>query len=97
VRSAEGLRRLLEHLADVPDVPDVPCTGPSLSLAAVEATDLHTVSTLVAASGLHREESRGCHRRSDHPGQRREWAHRVTWRLDGDRLRPAVMPRQAAA
>jgi aspartate oxidase len=36
-----------------------------LDLPTVEATNLHTVSTLVAEAALARRESRGCHRRSD--------------------------------
>ena len=39
--------------------------GGVLDLPTVEATNLHTVSTLVAEAALARRESRGCHRRSD--------------------------------
>jgi len=39
--------------------------GGVLDLPTVEATNLHTVSMLVAEAALARRESRGCHRRSD--------------------------------
>jgi L-aspartate oxidase len=41
--------------------------APGLNLAAVEAANLREVSGLIAMAALHREESRGCHRRSDAP------------------------------
>jgi L-aspartate oxidase len=41
--------------------------GSGLDLATVEATNLHAVSVLVAASALARAESRGCHRWRDAP------------------------------
>ena len=41
--------------------------GSGLDLATVEATNLHAVSVLVAASALARAESRGCHRWRDTP------------------------------
>ena len=43
------------------------CRPGSCDLAAVEATALHTVATLLAAAALARTESRGCHRRADAP------------------------------
>jgi L-aspartate oxidase len=57
-RDRAGLERLLRILAGVPE-------SEVLDRATVEATNLHTVSTLVASAALAREESRGCHRRSD--------------------------------
>jgi L-aspartate oxidase len=57
-RDEAGLRSLLGLLSRV---------GPStvLDRATVEATSLHTVSSLVAAAALARRESRGSHRRGD--------------------------------
>lgn len=57
-RSGAGLSALVRELraADAGDI---------LDLATVEATNLHTVSMLVATAALARRESRGCHRRSD--------------------------------
>jgi L-aspartate oxidase len=60
LRDRDGLEHLLALLDAVP-----PAAG--LDLAAVEATNLHAVSALVAIAALARPESRGCHRRSDAP------------------------------
>jgi L-aspartate oxidase len=57
-RDETGLRDLLRSLSHAP-------AGGALDLSTVEATNLHTVSTLVAEAALARRESRGCHRRSD--------------------------------
>jgi L-aspartate oxidase len=57
-----------------------------LDLATVEATNVHTVSALIAAGALRREESRGCHRRRDAPRTASQaWHTLVRW--DGLRLR----------
>jgi L-aspartate oxidase len=70
LRSADGLARLLETLNEVPPA------GPGpLTMATLEATNLHTVSTLVAYGAWLRQESRGCHRRSDFPGPIEKWRH----------------------
>jgi L-aspartate oxidase len=58
LRDETGLRELLRSLSHAP-------VGGVLDLPTVEATNLHTVSTLVAEAALARRESRGCHRRSD--------------------------------
>lgn len=85
VRHGEGLEHLLEVLAAQPASP-----RPQLDLPTLEATNLHTVSTLVATAALARTESRGCHRRSDAPQTRPEWARRIgiTAEPDGLELRP---------
>ena len=44
----------------------------------------HTVATLVATAALRRTESRGCHRRADHPEPSSDWLGRLTWRLGDD-------------
>ncbi|WP_245159167.1 L-aspartate oxidase [Blastococcus sp. TF02A-35] len=77
VRTAEGLTALTGVLAAAPRL-----EGP-LTAAAVEATAVHTVATLLAAGALARPESRGCHRRSDAPGTRAEWQVRLAHRVDG--------------
>jgi aspartate oxidase len=58
LRDDAGLRELLRSLSRTP-------ASGVLDLPTVEATNLHTVSTLVAEAALARRESRGCHRRSD--------------------------------
>jgi len=55
-----------------------PSRPPGLDLETVEATNLHTVSTLIAAAALARTESRGCHRRSDYPQARPGAGQRIT-------------------
>jgi L-aspartate oxidase len=56
-----------------------------LDVQTVEATNLHTVSALIAAAALRRAESRGCHRRRDAPGTAADpWHTLVRW--DGRRL-----------
>jgi L-aspartate oxidase len=61
LRSPAGLERLNRALEEVPPA------GAGLDLATVEATNLHAVSVLVAASARARTESRGCHRWRDIP------------------------------
>jgi L-aspartate oxidase len=91
LRGAEGLTRLLEHLADVPaDVRH------RLALEHVEATALHTVSSLVALAALTREESRGCHRRTDAPTSRAQWKHHLTMQMVGDQVRVDTAAQTAA-
>jgi L-aspartate oxidase len=89
VRDAAGLEHLLGLLAAVP--PGGPSStaasrpGARLDLDTVEATNLHTVSTLVAVAAARRTESRGCHRRSDAPGARPGRAQRISFRWrDGE-------------
>jgi L-aspartate oxidase len=91
LRDADGLTRLLDHLATAPGT-----TSEALSLADVEATALHTVSSLVALAALTREESRGCHRRTDAPGERAHWQHHITLRTVADEVVVDTAARTAA-
>jgi L-aspartate oxidase len=76
LRHAAGLGELAGTLAAV-------ARGEgTLDLAAVETTALHTVATLLAAGALARNESRGCHRRTDAPETRPEWRVRLVHRVD---------------
>jgi aspartate oxidase len=59
MRDKDGLTQLLQLLHQAP-------ASSELDLATVEATNLHTVSTLVATAALNRNDSRGCHRRRDY-------------------------------
>jgi L-aspartate oxidase len=47
-----------------------------------EGTNLLTVASAVVLAACAREESRGCHRRSDFPDPREEWRHSQDVRLD---------------
>jgi L-aspartate oxidase len=83
-RTAAGLERVLHHLAAAPSMRRSPARSGGPTLEDVEALSLHTVSTAVAAAALVREESRGCHRRDDHPATSDHWRRRLTVRADGD-------------
>jgi L-aspartate oxidase len=77
-----GVRRTAEGLSGVWELLEAaPSSDGRLDLATIEATNLHTVSTLVVTAALAREESRGCHRRADYPETQPDWAHRLEWRL----------------
>ncbi len=89
LRNGEGLEHLVELLAH----PE-PARG-RLDLAGLEATNLHAVATLLAASALTRTESRGCHRRSDHPEPRPEWQRRLSVRVEGGKAIFSLLPAPA--
>jgi L-aspartate oxidase len=76
IRDAAGLTALLATL--------MPPQVDGADLVATEAANLCMVSRIIAAAALNREESRGCHRRSDAPAaQERPWhtlvAGEVVW------------------
>jgi L-aspartate oxidase len=68
LRDPGGLERLLDHLRTVPT-----SDAPARDVATIEATNAHTVSTLVAVAAAARRESRGCHRRADVPDPQPSW------------------------
>jgi L-aspartate oxidase len=70
VRERDGLEEALDVVARTPDG-----TSTTLDLATIETTNLHTVTLLVAYAASLREESRGCHRRSDFPEVSGERGH----------------------
>jgi L-aspartate oxidase len=75
LRRPEGLavvREIIDDLAAGANVDVVP------SLEAFEATNLLTVAAAVVGSAELRTESRGCHRRVDHPEPRDEWRRHIT-------------------
>jgi L-aspartate oxidase len=83
VRTLEGAEGARTETAGTVRYADL---GFDLDLGTVEATNLHTVSALIAAAALRRPESRGCHRRRDAPETAHEaWHTLVRW--DGPRLR----------
>jgi L-aspartate oxidase len=80
LRHQEGLESLLDALHATP-----PSRATTLDLPTLEATNLHTASLLVASAALMREESRGCHRRSDFGETSEAWSHEISLRvIDGD-------------
>jgi L-aspartate oxidase len=82
LRDRDGLETLLETLDTT-----VASARTDLDLATLEATNLHTSSVLVASAALLREESRGCHRRSDFSETSDVWGHAITMRVvDGEVL-----------
>lgn len=100
LRSPAGLERLTRTLDEVPPAAGnsaAPAAGTGaapvgqgLDLATVEATNLHAVSVLVAASARARAESRGCHRWRDVPvaSSSRPGRHTVL-RVEEGRVRDA--------
>ncbi|MGH3507295.1 MAG: L-aspartate oxidase [Nocardioidaceae bacterium] len=91
-RDSAGLERMLKSLDAAPVAE--PDGGPTpYTLADLEATSLHTVSTSLALAALARTESRGCHRRSDHPASQDEWRRRLVLRAGQDAVTVAVGPR----
>jgi L-aspartate oxidase len=87
VRDADGLREVLLVAASMPRTRGGECglvRDEGLDLGVLEATNLHTVSVLIAAAALHRTESRGCHRRRDAPATWPEARHTlIRWTPDG--------------
>jgi L-aspartate oxidase len=89
VRDRDGLECLAALLEQAPaaacehgDRPGPRTAGPDL--AAVEATNLHTVSVVLAACALARSESRGCHRLRNVPPTSGEPArHTLVRAVDG--------------
>jgi L-aspartate oxidase len=82
LRDREGLETLLETLDST-----MTSAHTDLDLMTLEATNLHASSILVASAALLREESRGCHRRSDFGETSDAWGHSITMRVvDGEVL-----------
>jgi L-aspartate oxidase len=92
VRSADGLRRVLDRLDGLDHA-----TPPGAS----ETRSLLTVAELVATSALARPESRGAHFRADHPRPDRAWRRRIVLTRNGTGTRvetePVAQPLSAEA
>ncbi len=89
MRTPDGLAeatRVLDGVADAATAEVEP------SRAAWEATNVLTVARAIVLSALTREESRGCHRRTDVDGPRDEWHHHIRLVMDpsGALAAPAV-------
>lgn len=83
VRTAEGLTSALDGLAALPDTTAV------LDDAVLDMTNLRTVGQLIASAALTRTESRGAHRRADHPEAVAAWRRHVSLTIGPDAA-PAV-------
>ncbi|MGA7835773.1 MAG: L-aspartate oxidase [Acidimicrobiales bacterium] len=80
LREREGLERVLARLDGTASSGADP-----LDLATLEATNVHTASMLLATAALLREESRGCHRRTDFDRTDPEWGQPLIMRvIDGE-------------
>ena len=55
---------------------------PSLDDAALDAASAHLVARALASAAWARTESRGCHRRADHPEPRPQWLRHIDITLD---------------
>ena len=77
LRDADGLRQAEAVLTDVPKLDKL------RTLSDVETTNLQTIAQRVVAAALEREESRGSHRRLDHPDPDGRWRGRILQRWDG--------------
>jgi L-aspartate oxidase len=78
-RTGEGLDRAADALAAPPPVPDGPPTR-----ADWEATNVHTVASVMVAAATMRTESRGCHWREDYSERDDRWRRRIIARLGDD-------------
>jgi L-aspartate oxidase len=85
LRRPDGLATAAGALAAVP----VDATTPHRR--SWEATNLLTVATAVVAAAAARTESRGCHRRTDHPESRAVWLTHIDVRLAPDSPGSAVV------
>jgi L-aspartate oxidase len=81
LRNGPGLDRAAAALAALADrTTDRPCTE------AWEATNLHTVASLIVASARQRKETRGSHWRSDFPDASDEWRGHLISTLTGETI-----------
>ncbi len=85
IRSRASLLAAQEALGAVPTrAHEVPGVQASPQVAEWETTNLHQVASLLTATALEREESRGGHYREDFPGRVEDWRCRLLASLDPD-------------
>jgi L-aspartate oxidase len=77
LRDEDGLHHAEAALGEVPLLDKV------RALADVESTNLRTIAQRVVSAALQRTESRGSHRRLDHPDPDDRWRGRIIQRWDG--------------
>ena len=80
-RTPWGMEAAVRQLEVLASTSSVGVTG---SRASWEATNMLTVAAAVATTAQTRTESRGCHRRDDHPEARDEWLTHLDVRLTID-------------
>jgi L-aspartate oxidase len=71
-----------EAASAIDDVLDAATDAVAPSRATFETTNLATVARAIVAAASFRTESRGCHRRRDHPERRDEWLAHIDVTLD---------------
>ena len=81
LRTPGGLEAAVRQLEALTATSSIGVTG---SRAAWEATNILTVAAAVASAAVARTESRGCHRRDDHPEPRDEWLTHLDVRMTID-------------
>lgn len=83
-RSPEGLAVTARTLADAH-------FSAEPRLAAWEATNIHTVASLIVAAATARTESRGCHRRTDFTDPRDEWRCNIAFSMESGQVRQEIL------
>lgn len=78
MRTRTGMDAALRQIAALFEVTSLDVTG---SRSAWEATNMLTAAAAITAAALAREESRGCHRRRDHPEPSDQWRAHIDVRL----------------
>lgn len=81
LRTPSGMEAAIRQLEALASTSSYGVTG---SRAAWEATNMLTVAAAVATAALSRTESRGCHRRDDHPSPRDAWLTHLDLRMTID-------------
>jgi L-aspartate oxidase len=89
VRDADGLHRLIDTLSAAP-------VGAVATRAGLEDAALTVTARAVAAAALAREESRGCHHRTEYPDAATTSARSIVVRLADDDSAQVVEPVAAA-
>jgi aspartate oxidase len=85
-----GVWRTPEGLRDVTRLLQKASVTKESGLAAWEATNLHTMASLITTAATMREESRGCHRRSDATESQTEWLRHIVFSTREGNVRAEV-------
>lgn len=82
-RNREGLEEARRFLKENWDLLELQFLNPS----GLELQNMFIVARVIVEAALTREESRGCHFRTDFPGEAEHWRRHVIFRKAGDALR----------